>query len=80
MAIKSRLHMLMAEKKMNMTDLARETGISRTTIWSLYHDKTTKIEFKTLDALCRYFKCQPGDVLVYVEEESGGSKEGGKGR
>ncbi|MGB9791485.1 MAG: helix-turn-helix domain-containing protein [Thermacetogeniaceae bacterium] len=78
MAIKSRLHMLMAEKKMNMSDLARETGISRTTIWSLYHDKSTKIDFNTLDALCRYFKCQPGDVLVYVEDESEGERREGR--
>ena len=68
MPIKSRLHMLMAERKMSMVDLARETGLNRNTVGSFYHDRAKRIDYATLEAVCRYFGCQPGDVLVYTEE------------
>ncbi len=68
MPIRSQLHMLMAERKMSMVDLARDAGIARSTVWGIYHDKVTRLDYATLEAICRYFRCQPGDVLVYTEE------------
>ena len=43
--------------------LAKETGISRTTLWRLKKDKAEGITFNTLETICRALKCQPGDVL-----------------
>ena len=43
--------------------LAKETGVSHTTLWRLKKDKAQGITFNTLEAICRTLKCQPGDVL-----------------
>ena len=43
--------------------LAKETGISHTTLWRLKKGKALGINFDTLEKLCQALKCQPGDVL-----------------
>ncbi|HEY6120132.1 MAG TPA: helix-turn-helix transcriptional regulator [Pyrinomonadaceae bacterium] len=43
--------------------LAKDTGISHTTLWRLKKDKALGINFETLEKLCLALKCQPGDVL-----------------
>ena len=43
--------------------LAKETGVSHTTLWRLKKDKAQGITFNTLEAICRTLKCHPGDVL-----------------
>jgi putative transcriptional regulator len=43
--------------------LAKETGISHTTLWRLKKGKALGINFETLEKICRGLKCQPGDVL-----------------
>jgi putative transcriptional regulator len=44
--------------------LAKETGVSHTTLWRLKKDKAQGITFNTLESICRALKCQPGDVLI----------------
>ena len=43
--------------------LAKQTGVSHTTLWRLKKDKALGINFETLEKLCLALKCQPGDVL-----------------
>jgi len=43
--------------------LAKETGVSHTTLWRLKKDKAQGITFNTLERICQALKCQPGDVL-----------------
>jgi len=43
--------------------LARDTGLALTTINRLYHNKAESIELETLETLCKYFECEPGDML-----------------
>jgi putative transcriptional regulator len=43
--------------------LAKETGVSHTTLWRLKKDKAQGITFNTLESICRVLKCHPGDVL-----------------
>jgi putative transcriptional regulator len=43
--------------------LAKETGVSHTTLWRLKKDKAQGITFNTLECICKALKCQPGDVL-----------------
>ena len=43
--------------------LAKETGISHTTLWRLKKGKALGINFETLEKICRALACQPGDVL-----------------
>src|SRR5258707_4273270 len=44
--------------------LAKETGVSHTTLWRLKKDKAQGITFNTLESICKTLKCKPGDVLT----------------
>ena len=46
--------------------LAKQTGISHTTLWRLKKDKAQGINFITLDKLCETLKCQPGDMFTFI--------------
>jgi putative transcriptional regulator len=50
--------------------LAKETGVSHTTLWRLKKDKAQGITFNTLEAICRTLKCQPGDVLRVARDKA----------
>lgn len=55
--------------------LAKETGISHTTLWRLKKGKALGINFVTLEKICQALNCQPGDVLRLAEEgKSAGSR------
>ena len=61
-ALKSR----QSRRKITYEDIKASTGLSRTTLVRLANDKAGLVSAKTLDKLCWYFDCQPGDLLVYV--------------
>ena len=67
--IKCHLSRLMGERKLKITDLARDTGVNRGTITRLYHETATRIELDVVDALCRYFGCQVGELFEYIEQK-----------
>jgi putative transcriptional regulator len=48
--------------------LAKETGISHTTLWRFKKGKALGINFETLEKMCRVLRCQPGDLLTSVNE------------
>jgi putative transcriptional regulator len=54
---------LLREQSRTFYWLAKETGVSHTTLWRLKKDKAQGITFNTLESICRALKCQPGDVL-----------------
>tara|TARA_R110000868_G_scaffold140852_1_gene356844 strand:+ start:637 stop:822 length:186 start_codon:yes stop_codon:yes gene_type:complete len=60
----------MGEHKMNISDVARQTGLNRSTISLLYHEKATRIELDTIEKLCGVFKCKLGDLLEIKDEGS----------
>ena len=66
MAIEIRLDVMMAKKKMSLTDLSDRIGISMTNLSLLKTGKVKGIRFNTLDAICRELECQPGDILEYL--------------
>jgi putative transcriptional regulator len=49
--------------------LAKETGISHTTLWRLKKGKALGINFETLEKMCEALECQPGDVLSYTNKK-----------
>jgi putative transcriptional regulator len=49
--------------------LAKETGISHTTLWRLKKGKALGINFETLEKICETLKCQPGDVLSHTNRK-----------
>lgn len=68
MAIEIRLDVMMAKKKVSLTELAEKIGISITNLSLLKTGKVKGIRFTTLDAICRELECQPGDILEHIPE------------
>jgi putative transcriptional regulator len=62
--IEIRVDHLLAEHGRTFYWLAKETGISHTTLWRLKKGKALGINFETLEKMCQALKCQPGDVLA----------------
>ena len=73
--IRFRLTELIADKAfkerrvVSMSEVAAATGIHRATLSKIANQPGTNISTDLVDKLCRYFKCQPGDVLTYIEDE-----------
>ena len=65
MAIIIRLDRVLADRKMQMNDLAEKVGISNVNMSNLKTGKVKAIRFSTLEAICKYLDCQPGDILEY---------------
>lgn len=76
MAIIINLDVMMAKRKIGLTELAREVDITLANLSILKNNKAKAIRLTTLDAICRALDCQPGDLLEYVpdEEEKGGAE------
>lgn len=65
--IRCHLSRLMGEHKMNIADVARETGLHRNTITLLYNETATRVDLDTIDHLCRLFDCQVGDLFEVIK-------------
>jgi putative transcriptional regulator len=76
--IKIRVDQLLAEHGRTFYWLAKETGISHTTLWRLKKGKALGINFETLEKLCATLKCKPGDVLALGPTKNGASKDAKK--
>lgn len=70
MAIVINLDVVMAKKKMGVTELAKEIDITMANLSILKNNKAKAVRFTTLDALCKALDCQPGDILEYVPDEA----------
>lgn len=69
MAIIVRLDRMMADRKISLNDLSEKVGISVVNLSNLKTGKVKAIRFSTLNGICRVLKCQPGDILEYVEDD-----------
>jgi putative transcriptional regulator len=65
-----RLDKLLAKEKRTFYWLAKETGVSHTTLWRLKKGKSVGINFETLEKICRALRCQPGDVLFLTKDKT----------
>jgi len=68
MAIIVRLDVMLALRKARSKDLAAHVGITETNLSLLKSGRVKGIRFETLDAICDYLDCQPGDLLVYERD------------
>ena len=64
MQIRSNLSTLMGSKRYSIKDVHEKTGLSRTTISSLYNDRATRIDYDTIGKLCELFDCDVGSLLI----------------
>lgn len=63
------IDVMLAKRKMTVTELSEKVGITMANISILKNNKAKAIRFTTLDAICKALDCQPGDILEYVEDE-----------
>ena len=69
MAIKVNLDVLMAQKKKGLTELAKEVDITLANLSILKNNKAKAVRFSTWESICKALDCQPGDILIYEDEE-----------
>ncbi|PKM68909.1 MAG: transcriptional regulator [Firmicutes bacterium HGW-Firmicutes-2] len=69
MGIMVNLDVMMAKRKIGLGELAEQVGISNANLSILKNNKAKAIRFSTLEKICEVLNCQPGDLLVYDEEE-----------
>jgi len=67
--IKCHLSKLMGERKLKISDVARDTGLHRNTITLLYQETATRVDLEAIDALCRYFNVPVGELLEWRESK-----------
>ena len=69
MAIIVNLDVMLATRKMRLTELSEKVGITMANLSILKTGKARAVRFSTLDAICKALNCQPGDILEYRDEE-----------
>lgn len=67
MAIIINIDVMLAKRKMSVTELAEKVGITMANLSILKNDKARAIRFSTLEAICEALDCQPGDILEYQD-------------
>ncbi len=75
MPIHSKLSTLLGEKRMNMSELARQTGISKVTIGGLYHDRVSMIKYSIISRICTVLECSIDDLLEFTPESEEAMEE-----
>ena len=69
MSIIVNLDVMLAKRKMTSLELSQRIGLTPANLSILKTGKAKAIRFSTLEAICRELKCQPGEILEFVEDE-----------
>ncbi len=69
MAIIINMDVMLAKRKMSLTELSEKVGITMANLSILKTGKAKAIRFSTLDSICEALECQPGDIIEYRREE-----------
>ena len=69
MAIIVNLDVMLAKRKMSLSDLSEKVDISIVNLSILKTGKAKAVRFSTLEAICRALDCQPGDILEYTKDK-----------
>ncbi|CAM4197888.1 MULTISPECIES: helix-turn-helix domain-containing protein [Bacillus] len=70
MAIIVNIDVMLAKRKMSVTELSEKVGITMANLSILKNGKAKAIRISTLDAICKALECQPGDILEYQPEDT----------
>ena len=73
MAIQINLGVVLAKRKMSLTELAKRVGLTLTGLSLFKTGKLRGVRFSSLNAICRELNCQPGDILEYVPDDADNS-------
>lgn len=69
MGIIVNIDVMLAKRKMSVTELTEKVGITMANLSILKNGKAKAIRFSTLEAICKALDCQPGDILEYTENK-----------
>ena len=64
-----RLDRVMADRKMSLNELSEKVGVANVNLSKLKTGKVSAVRFSTLNAICTVLKCQPGDILEFIEDD-----------
>ncbi len=67
--ILNKLSEIMGRKRIKMYELARMTGLARSTVFELYYDNTKVLKLETLNKICWALECKVEDILEYIPDE-----------
>ncbi len=67
--IKCHLSTLMGLNKLKIVDVARETGLNRSTVTALYNESAKRIDLDAINELCKLFKCNTQDIIEHIPDE-----------
>ena len=70
MPIVVNLDVMLAKRKMSLSQLSEQVEVTIANLSVLKTNKAKAVRFSTLEAICRALDCQPGDLLEYTEEET----------
>lgn len=68
--IRCYLSRILGERRLKISDVARDTEINRGTITRLYHENFTRLEIDVVDALCKYLNCRIEDLFEFIPDEA----------
>ncbi|WP_419534568.1 helix-turn-helix domain-containing protein [Endozoicomonas sp.] len=63
-------------RRITLAEVCRDTGISKGTMNRIINEPGCNIGIQCINELCRYFNCQPGDILTYVQEQPAKPSDG----
>lgn len=66
--IELKLDVVMADRHMSLNELAEKVGITNVNLSKIKNNRVSAIRFSTLATICGALRCQPGDILKYVED------------
>lgn len=64
------LDVMMAKRKISLTELSQQVGITMANLSILKNGHARAVRMSTLEAICKALKCQPGDILIYEESDN----------
>lgn len=67
--IRVNLDVMMAKRKMSLTELAEKVGITMANLSVLKTEKARAVRFSTLESICKILDCQPGDILEFIPDK-----------
>lgn len=70
MAIVINIDVMLPKRKMSVTELSEQVGITMANLSILKNGKAKAVRLATLDAICKALNCQPGDILEYRQDDN----------
>jgi putative transcriptional regulator len=68
--IKCHLSRLMGERKLKISDVARDTGLHRNTVTLLYQETATRVDLDAINSLCKFFDVDVGQLFEFVDDST----------